>query len=182
MTKGITFDNNLGPVTILNESEEPRHSILGRLIEIIAVANCDKMDLDRMPADIEEKIHFNNLKRYHWLEDYFVSYSLLIDESIRELNQTILNGSTKLKRQMKIFYYKSLSKFAISTKPFDIEKLRLHSDSVVEDVILQVTTFVRSSADLKSGYFKEDIDHGVALVTSYSIIECIVLENPNDHD
>lgn len=42
--------------------------------------------------------------------------------------------------------------------------------------------FVRASSDLQAGYYDEDINFGIALITSYSIIECIVLENPNDHN
>jgi len=182
MSKGVTFNDNAGTVTVINDSSSPRPSILGKLIEIIAIGNHEKINLDRIPADIEEKINFNSLNSYQWLVDEFVGSSLLIDESIQELNETILNGSTKLKRQMKYFYNKSLSKYSIKTKPFDVKKLQLSADDIVGEVIQLVTKFVQSSADLKNGYFKEDIEHGVALIVSYSIIECIVLENPNDHN
>lgn len=182
MPKGVTFNDNKGSVKIFNGGDKARPSILGKLIEILASASTEKIGLDRIPADIEVKINFNNLNKYKWLMSEFMSSSLLIDESIQELNQTILNGSTKLKRQMKLFYYEALDAFSISTNPIDIEKLQLHSDSVIEEVVSNVTNFVKSSADLKSGYFEEDIQHGVALITSYSIIECIVLENPNDYD
>lgn len=182
MPKGVTFEVNNGPVTVINENSVPRASILGKLIEIIATGNSDRLDLDRIPAEIEHKVEFNNLIKYKWLVDEFIGSSLLIDDSILELNRTILNGSTKLKRQMKLFYLKSLAKFSIVTKPFDLEMFIYHSDDVVHEVIHLVTKFVKSSSDLKSGYFEEDIENGVALIVSYSIIECIVLENPNDYD
>ena len=182
MPPGVTFDNNHGPVTVINESAILRPSIVGKLIEIIAAGNCDRVSLDRIPAKIEYKIDFNNLKKYRWLVDAFVGSSLLIEDSILELNQTIMNGSTKLKRQMKLFYYEALVKFSINTKPFDLTKLKECSDEVVKEVIALVSKFVKSSADLKEGYYEEDISSGVALIVSYSIIECIVLENPNDHN
>jgi hypothetical protein len=115
------------------------------------------------------------------VEEY-IGESLLIDESIKELNQTILNGSTRLKQQMKFFYNKALSEYSISTSPFDIEKLKLFSDEVVKEVMQLTSEFVQNSTDLKEGYFQEDMDRGVALITSYSVIECIILENPNDHN
>ncbi|WP_394754779.1 hypothetical protein [Crenothrix sp.] len=182
MTKGVTFNGNTGPITVLNNTGIPRPSILGKLIEIIAIGSCNNLSLNRIPADIEEKIHFNNLYKYNWLIKEFISSSLLIEESIQELNQTILNGSTKLKKQMKLFYFKALNKFSINTSPVDLDKLKLHSDSIVEEVISLTINFVKSSTDLKDGYFEEDIEQGVALIISYSIIECIVLENPNDHN
>ncbi|TWU67803.1 hypothetical protein AYI74_13600 [Shewanella algae] len=182
MSKGVAFHDNQGPVTVLNEQKTPRASILGKLIEIIATSEHDALNLDRIPSEIDTKIQFNDLDGYRWLIDEYVNSSLLIDESIKELNQTVLNGSTKLKRQMRLFYNRSLEKHSISTRPFDLPKLKLHSDHVVKDVIDMVTGFVKSSADLKSGYYEEDIEYGVSLITSYSIIECIVLENPNDHD
>ena len=182
MSKGVVFNNNTGPVNVKNENKTPRSSILGRLIEIIAVGSTETVNLDRVPADIEVKIEYNSLRTYRWVVEEYVGESLLIDESIKELNQTILNGSTRLKRQMKLFYNKALSEYSISTTPFDIEKLKLLSDEVVKEVIRLASEFVQNSTDLKEGYFQEDVDHGVALITSYSVIECIVLENPNDHN
>jgi len=181
MSKGVVFNNNTGQITVKNENKTPRSSILGRLIEIIAIGSTEKIDLDRVPADIEVKIEYNSLSSNRWVVEEYIGDSLLVDESIKELNQTILNGSTKLKRQMKLFYNKALSAHSISTSPFDIEKLKLLSDEVVKEVMQLASEFVQSSTDLKEGYFQEDVDHGVALITSYSVIECIVLENPNDH-
>lgn len=182
MSKGVVFNNNTGHITVKNENKTPRSSILGRLIEIIAIGSTEKIDLDRVPADIEVKIEYNSLSSHRWVVEEYIGDSLLVDESIKELNQTILNGSTKLKRQMKFFYNKSLSEHSISTSPFDIEKSKLLSDEVVKEVMKLASEFVQSSTDLKEGYFQEDVDHGVALITSYSVIECIVLENPNDHN
>lgn len=182
MLKGVTFSDNLGPVTILNESSPARPSILGKLIEIIATSDQTETNLNRDPAEIEVKISFNDLTGHKWLIKEYVKSSLLIDESIEALNQTILNGSTKLKRQMKLFYNRALEKYSIETKPFNLDKLRKNSDLIVEEVISSTKRFVKGSADLGQGYFEEDIEYGVSLITSYSIIECIVLENPNDHN
>lgn len=182
MSKGVSFHDNKGPVTVRNEHRTPRASILGKLIEIIAISEHEPINLNRVPSEIDVKIQFNDLNGYQWLVDEYISSSLLIDESIQELNQTILNGSTKLKRQIKLFYNRSLEKHSVNTRPFDLKKLKENSDHIVKDVIDQVAEFVKLSADLKNGYFEEDIEYGVTLITSYSIIECIVLENPNDHN
>ncbi|WP_027854180.1 hypothetical protein [Marinobacterium litorale] len=182
MSKGVTFNDNHGPVTIFDESGSARPSILGKLIEIIATSDQSDINLDRDPAEIDVKVDFNDLTSHKWIIEEYIQSSLLIDESIEALNQTILNGSTKLKRQMKIFYNRALEKYSINIKPFDLEKLKSNSDQVVDEVILLTKRFVKNSSDLKNGYFEEDIDYGVSLITSYSIIECIVLENPNDHN
>lgn len=104
MSKGVTFNGNKGPVTIIDEGGSARPSILGKLIEIIATTGQAEINLDRDPAEIDVKINFNDLTSHKWLIDEYIQSSLLIDESIEALNQTILNGSTKLKRQMKAFY------------------------------------------------------------------------------
>lgn len=182
MSKGVTFNDNKGPVTIVDESGSARPSILGKLIEIIATSDQTAMNLDRDPAEIDVKISFNDLSGRKWIIEEYIKSSLLIDESIEVLNQTILNGSTKLKRQMKIFYNRALEKYSVNVNPFDLEKLKLNSDLIVDEVVSLTKRFVKNSADLKQGYFEEDIDYGVSLIASYSIIECIVLENPNDHN
>ena len=182
MSNGVLFSDNKGPITIIDEGGIARPSILGRLIEIIATSNQTEMNLDRYPAEIYVKINFNDINTHKWIIADYVKSSLLIDESIEALNQTIPNGSTKLKRQMKVFYNQALEKHSINTHPFDLEKLRSNSDHILDEVIILTKRFVKKSSDLKDGYYEEDIDYGVNLITSYSIIECIVLENPNDHN
>ncbi|WP_428820964.1 hypothetical protein [Microbulbifer sp. MCCC 1A16149] len=182
MGAGVVFENNQGPITVKNDSQVARATILGKLIEIIATSDSERIDLDRDPAEIEVKISFNDINNHRWLIDEYVDNSSMVDESISLLNKLINNGSTKLKRQMKLFYFSALSNYNISTSPFDLPKLKSKSDDIVREVINQTTEFVKSSSDLKDGYFDEDINFGVALIVSYSIIECIVLENPNDHD
>lgn len=182
MSKGVTFKDNFGPVNINNENRVPRSSILGKLVEIIASSNTESCNLSRDPAEIEIKIDFNDLVTHRWLVDEYVDNSVLIDSSITQLNQLISNGSTKLKRQMKMFYRKALSDFGISSKPFDLTTLKAQSDNIVQRVMSLSSEFVRDSSDLQAGYYDEDISFGIALITSYSIIECIVLENPNDHN
>jgi hypothetical protein len=100
---GVMFGNNQGPVTIVNNgTEQRRATVIGKLIEIIASGNDKEISLDRVPAEIDQKINFNNLKEYRWLIEEYVSASLFVGESINQLNRTILNGSTKLKIQMNV--------------------------------------------------------------------------------
>lgn len=182
MNQGVTFKDNVGPVNISNETRVARSSILGKLVEIIASSNTESLSLERDPAEIETKINFNDLVTYRWLVNEYIDNYLLIDSSITQLNQLINNGSTKLKRQMRLFYRNALSDFGISSFPIDLEKLKKQSDNIVKRVMTLSTDFVKASSDLQNGYFGEDIEIGIALITSYSIIECIVLENPNDHN
>ncbi|EKQ6337256.1 hypothetical protein [Pseudomonas aeruginosa] len=178
----VQFDGNQGAVTIINDTKSvPRPSILGRLVEIIALGDCDSRSLDRLPSEIEEKIDFNDLKRCRWVVDQYVESSILIGESVKELNRTILNGGTKLKRQMNNFYKTSLAKFSVLGRTFNLTKLRECSDDIVMDVIQQTKEYVKSSSSLMEGYYAEDIDFGVNLIVSFAIIECVVLENEYAH-
>ncbi|WP_325891117.1 hypothetical protein [Grimontia sp. NTOU-MAR1] len=175
----IVFDNNLAPVEINTDTKVRRSTVLGKLIEIIASGSEERQDLKRDPAEILNKITHNQLFIYRWLVDSYIDNSILVDSSMTQLNKDINNGTTKLKRQMNIFYRESLAKFKISTRPVDLVKLREKADFVIEDIMKRAKTFVRNSSDLGEGFFDEDISWGIELVTSYSIIECIVLENPN---
>jgi len=181
MIQGVLFKNNNGPVYIENGRKIIRPSVLGQLIEIIAKAEPISVDLNREPAEVERKIQFNDLKTYRWVIMEYIENSILVDNSVTQLNKIIHNGSTRLKRQMKLFYRQALSQFGIEKFPDDIDKLKLHSDNIVASVLRLAGDFVRSSGDLQAGYYDEDIEFGVVLIASYSIIECIVLENPNDY-
>ncbi|GAB3469462.1 hypothetical protein [Azotobacter salinestris] len=182
MGQGVNFDNNRGDIYINNERGIARSTVLGKLVEIIAAADSERLDLSRDPADVEVKIKFNDLCMYRWLVDEYIENCFLIDESIVELNRVINSGSRKLKQQVKLFYRQALTKYEISTKPFDLDGLKRNSDRVVKEVVALATELVKSSSDLQQGYYDEDINFGIHLIISYAIIECIVLENPNDHD
>lgn len=182
MGQGILFKDNTGPVHIETDRRIARSSVLGKLIEIIATAEPALIDLNREPAEIEKKIQFNDLNTQRWIIQQYVENALLVDNSVTQLNKIISSGSTKLKRQMKLFYCQALAQFGISKFPDDLEKLKTHSDNIVAKVLDLTSDFVRSSSDLQNGYFDEDIEFGVVLIASYSIIECIVLENPNAHN
>jgi len=182
MGQGVLFKDNTGPVHIETDRRVARSSVLGRLIEIIATTEPAVVDLNREPAEIEKKIQFNDLNTQRWIIQQYVENALLVDSSITQLNKMINSGSTKLKRQMKLFYWQALAQFGISKLPDDLEKLRTHSDNIVAKVLTLTGDLVRSSSDLQNGYYDEDIEFGVVLITSYSITECIVLENPNDHN
>ncbi|MGR5412837.1 hypothetical protein ACPV5T_04705 [Vibrio astriarenae] len=175
----VVFDNNRAPVEINTDKKVRRSTVLGKLIEIIASENEERQDLKRDPAEVLNKIEHNQLITYKWLVDSYIENSILVDSSMRQLNKDINGGTTKLKRQMNIFYRESLAKFQIATRPVDLGKLRELADFVVEDIMKRAKSFVNNSSDLGDGYFDEDISWGIELVTSYSIIECIVLENPN---
>ena len=59
-SKGVTFDNNHGDITIINSGQEQRRAtIIGKLIEIIASQQGAEIDLHRIPAEIHNKISFN---------------------------------------------------------------------------------------------------------------------------
>jgi hypothetical protein len=90
-----------------------------------------------------------------------------------------MNGSTKFKRQMKQFYLESLDKFNIEIKPVNMEKLRDNSDNIIQEVINKTKIFLNKSAYINDAIYQEDIEYGITLITSYSIIECVVLETPN---
>ncbi|MEE4343513.1 hypothetical protein V2J66_18005 [Pseudomonas alliivorans] len=182
MGQGVLFKDNTGPVHIETDRRVARSSVLGKLIEIIATAEPVSVNLSREPAEIEKKIQFNDLTTHRWIIQQYVENALLVDSSVTQLNRMVNSGSTKLKRQMKLFYWQALTQFGISKFPDDLQKLQTHSNNVVAKVLTLTGDFVRSSSDLQSGYFDEDIEFGVVLITSYSIIECIVLENPNDHN
>ncbi|HFW2045821.1 TPA: hypothetical protein ACIBFR_004811, partial [Salmonella enterica subsp. enterica serovar Typhimurium] len=67
-------------------------------------------------------------------------------------------------------------------KPFNIEVIRKNSDNIIDNVIRSAQETVSSCSNLDAEFLQEDIDYGIRMIVSYSIIECIVLENPNDYN
>ncbi|MBD2801515.1 hypothetical protein ID854_13880 [Xenorhabdus sp. M] len=182
MSTGVTFDNNTGPVFIDNQPRALRASVIGKLIKIMSTAPFSPQNLQRTPSDIDVKIEFNDLKRNRWVAELYRDDAILVDESIKTLDSLIFNGSDKLKRHFRNFYNDALGRFGLYKKPFSIDMIKKNSDNIIDDIIISTQKMVGSCSDLGDEFLQEDIDLGVKMVVSYSIIECMVLENPNDYN
>ncbi|WP_182074551.1 MULTISPECIES: hypothetical protein [unclassified Serratia (in: enterobacteria)] len=182
MTSGVNFNDNNGPVLINNQPRVLRASVIGKLIEIIANPVGVVQSINRTPSNIDAKISFNDLKRNRWVAELYKEDALLVDNSIKTLDSIIYNGSVKLKRQFRTYYNTALGKYGIYEKPFNIEIIRKNSDNIIDDVVFSAQEIVSSCSDLGVEFLQEDIDYGIRIIVSYSIIECIVLENPNDYN
>lgn len=182
MTSGVNFNDNTGPVLINNQPRVLRASVIGKLIEIISNPVGGGQSLRRTASDIDAKISFNDLKRNRWVAELYKEDALLIDDSIKTLDSIIYNGSFKLKRQIRNYYYAALGRYGLYEKPFDIDLIRKNSDNIIDEVIFAAQETVSSCSTLGAEFLQEDIDNGIRMIISYSIIECIVLENPNDYN
>ncbi|NHB92130.1 hypothetical protein [Photorhabdus cinerea] len=182
MSAGVNFDNNTGPVFIDNKPRALRASVIGKLVKIISTAPVSQQNLQRTPSDIDIKIEFNDLKRNRWVAELYRDDAILVDTSIKTLDSLILDGSVKLKRQFKNFYNAALGRFGLYEKPFSIDMIKKNSDNIIDDIIIAAQEMVSSCSDLGTEFLQEDIDYGVQMIVSYSIIECVVLENPNDYN
>ncbi|WP_312692198.1 hypothetical protein [Kosakonia sp.] len=182
MSSGVNFNDNTGPVHITNQPRVLRASVIGKLIEIISNPIGSGQSLNRTASNIDVKISFNDLKRNRWVAELYKEDALLVDESIKTLDSIILNGSVKLKRQFRGYYNAALGRYGLYEKPFNIEVVRKNSDNIIDDVIRSTQETVSSCSNLDSEFLQEDIDNGIRMIVSYSIIECIVLENPNDYN
>lgn len=182
MSSGVNFNDNTGPIHIANQPRVLRASVIGKLIEIISNPLNGGQSLKRTASDIDVKILFNDLKRNKWVAELYKEDALLVDESIKTLDSIILNGSVKLKKQFRRYYNAALGRYGIYEKPFNIDVIRKNSDNIIDDVIRSTQETVSSCSNLDSEFLQEDIDNGILMIVSYSIIECIVLENPNDYN
>ena len=176
------FQDNNGPVNIDNQPRVLRASVIGKLIEIISNPVGGEQSLNRKASNIDVKISFNDLKRNRWVAELYKEDALLVDESIKTLDTIILNGSVKLKRQFRGYYNTALGLYGLYEKPFNIEVIRKNSDNIIDNVIRSAQETVSSCSNLDAEFLQEDIDYGIRMIVSYSIIECIVLENPNDYN
>ncbi|MBI6181836.1 hypothetical protein AB6849_08170 [Serratia proteamaculans] len=182
MSSGVDFHNNSGPVYIDNQPRQVRASVVGKLIEIISTYEAGNQNLYRTVSDIDLKISFNDLKRNRWIAELYKEDAILVDESIKTLDSIILNGSAKLKKQFRGFYNEALGRYGLHEKPINLELLRNNSDNIIDDVIKSTLRMIGSCQNLDSEFLQEDVDNGVRMIVSYSIIECVVLENPNDYN
>ncbi|EMY7636973.1 hypothetical protein ABCT75_000983 [Citrobacter freundii] len=182
MSSGVSFHDNIGPVLINNQPRVLRASVIGKLIEIISSSEGGGQSLRRTASEINGKISFNDLKRNRWVAELYKEDALLVDNSVKTLDSIIYQGSVKLKRQFRNYYNAALGRYGLYEKPYDMSIIKKNSDNIVDEVVFLAQETVNSCSDLGTEFLQEDIDYGIRMIVSYSIIECIVLENPNDYN
>lgn len=182
MSSGVSFKDNLGPVLINNQPRVLRASVIGKLIEIISSSEGGGQSLRRTASEINVKISFNDLKRNRWVAELYKEDALLVDNSVKTLDSIIYQGSVKLKRQFRNYYNAALGRYGLYEKPYNMSIIKINSDNIIDEVVFSAQETVNSCSELGAEFLQEDIDYGIRMIVSYSIIECIVLENPNDYN
>lgn len=182
--KRVGIGNNYGIVNIGNgtQSGTSRMSVIARVIKSLAESSNDDCEVSRVETDyeIEEKLEYNNLQEYAYLiDDYYEKYALITERSFRVAESERPGSTEKIFRQVNAFYRRALYRRDGRNLENRMQVIRNHADEIVEEVIAKVKDMVASSPEL-SVYMEEDVELGAGCIVGYSIIECQVLEKPDN--
>ena len=174
----IKIDTVEGDFNAIDSPETKVDSIINIIIGDI-VSTAVKIDfLDRkFPASITIKIEHNNLRSKRIIVQQYKSYSSNVEKAYAIADRQIINGKQTAMVLLNGMYVNSLDKFGIDPFDIDLEGIRMHADSIVDDVIKQLRKFVYKSSNTPS--FKEQVEIGINVVVAHAFVECLVLENPN---
>jgi len=132
--------------------------------------------------DIEEKIEYNNLKKYKVLvEDYGV-YGYIVDSVYSALDMEKPNSKKKFMQFIKLQYKKILGELLLishqkKNQSERIDIIREHSDLIMDKVQENLKrTFLESNDNDK--IFIEELDYCLTLIACHAFIDCKILERP----
>ena len=180
--KSVNVGNVAGNINIGDSPEYQVSSAINELLNCLAKRNFEFKPVNRRPSsETIRKIKHNNLQAKSHIIKQYLDYSLKVEEAYHEIDSLIAFGKTTILRNLYDLYYSALDSVGIEHiyKEINVEKVRKHSDFIIEFIIQKLKNTVFESKN--TPLFKEHIELGVNVVVAHAFIECIIMENPT-HD
>lgn len=181
--KQVYVNKHIGPLNINTNTEYKVGSIINQLLKLLAKQETfiigQNNTIRRPPAKTITKIKYNNLNDRKFIIAVYQKHSLLVENSINNINTLIPFGKEKILDNLNNIYLEALDYFEIDFLDDNyLPNIIENSCEIIDFIILKLKSNIIQSDC--STLFSEDIDLGVQLLVAFSFIECQILENPND--
>lgn len=139
-----------------------------RIINLLSNPNIlpdEAESIDTLPFDIEEKIHFNSLKRWADIVHEFGFYSSDVDNIYREFDRQGLSKSTDVFRWLKFELYSRM-------------RSQYSGDELFDKIFDQVIYLVKNDPDYKVEIGQESLTVNAWIVLVHAFMKCKIFEKP----
>jgi hypothetical protein len=159
-------------------------SFLGKLIAVFSqqsLSEYAKGERRTLPAEVSEKIEYNKLSENHRAIVDYLKHSLVLEKAYLGVEQTNADARYLVRRRAGIEYDAVVQngiKHDLHLGPQRIEYVKLNADVIVDQVVARLLDGYKASSEIK---VEHEIAHlAVSLVVADAVVECEVLERPNN--
>lgn len=180
VNKTVNVENVAGNVNIGDSPEYNVGSVISDLLNELVYKPFEFDNVKRRPSsETILKISHNDLTSKSHIIKQYLEFSKEIEEAYDEVDRLVTFGKSTVLRHLNDLYCSALDSLDIDylLGNIDIEKVREHSDFIIEFIIQKLRNIVFESKNTPA--YKEQIDLGVNVVVAHAFIECIIMENPS---
>lgn len=182
MNKKIEINKNIGNVYIGDTPESRVDSVINYIISTLSTQEFKMETARRKPsAKTIIKIAHNNLQSKSHIIKQYLDRSSSIESAFSGIDSVVPFGKSIALRNLNDLYFEALDDVGIehlTTEIIDIEKIREHSESIIDFIIVKLKNIAMESKNILS--LREEIDAGVNVVVAHAFIECVIMETPKD--
>lgn len=154
-------------------------TLLTDLIKMLANVNEDELDeefLDIIPYKIDEKIEYNNVKKYKYIIVEYSKFYNTCENILNTMDNYNVGSKRKILDSIKIQYNKILGDLLLSSNKSRIETIRDNADKIIE----KVENILRNRIEqqVNENLTQEEIDIGLLIIICYAFSECKILDKP----
>jgi hypothetical protein len=171
-------------VTVEQKIDQQLPSFLGKLIVFLSrqsLSQYGKGPRRILPAEVSDKIKYNCFPPNHGLIRDFLRYSHLLETSYHGVEQYNDDARFLVRRRARDAYEAELllaSSLDVTPSIVRIEYVKANATTIVAKVITRLLQDYKSSLEVKVE--QEIADLAVSLIVADAIVECEVLERPED--
>lgn len=159
---------------------EKHTTTLAEVINALSVLEKDESDYQAdtrttSPFSIEQKIQYNNIKKYQPIFDEYKIYEGKIAGIYQELDRVGSVKKSHLLLNIKTHYLKACAKYTPSR---DLTIIRENADNIIEEIESRLLNEIKGSSNITAPI--EAVNVGILIVMMDAFTRCKILENPND--
>ena len=184
INSGVMVGTNTGNIVISCQNVKKMPSLISKVVKLLG----DACVADTCSANLkslkdfrpDEKITYNNVKKYRYIISEYASYYALCDEYMNLYDDSNINSKSRILACVHLWYLTAkgdvISQNQADNKT-EIEIVREYSDSIIDMVNMRIMNAVKESEEIESMQL-EELELGVACILCYCFMECKILEKP----
>lgn len=160
-------------------------SFLGKLIAVFSqqsLSEYAKGGRRKLPAEVSEKIEYNKLSQNHRAIVDYLRHSFVLEKAYLGVEQTNADARYLVRRRAGVEYDAVVQnglRHNLPLEPQRVEYVKLNADLIVDQVIARLLDVYKASGETQK--VEHETAHlAVSLVVADAVVECEVLERPNN--
>jgi hypothetical protein len=165
-------------MTVYNEIVPKNRSCIAEVVNILSSQNIEinhAEDSTLLPADIEEKIQYNNIQKSRAIIEMFKPNIADLERAYKTLEEVRSNAKEKILNIINLKYEEEIS-LGFENYNEKLKYIQNNSDNIFETIVKKLENMVYRSSNFEAD--QEDAEIAVKVILADAFINCLIMEKP----